>query len=271
MADNAYTGAKREVLFLDAARWLTDEICNYAVFTPKKDGDGQRVWFDSEIHKRVFCIMLADFLSPTDPNAVGERTPYLKALGEVCNSPRFSINDSVRHLKSAVDSFRDWLDTETQTEFWLPTIEVQETIKLTRAEILKAAGNIVKHNPTRLWGVARKFDRLLRAKGHDYLKGRLLLDLHEGFYFKLYEDVFAYHASTVAEFVTGIRWGIHEYLLPEYGRSYTKLPDSYSFDVPSDLNDDEYIRGLYWRLMNSVRSKPIMEKLRAPEYYKWRH
>lgn len=271
----SYTGPKREILFLDTVRWLCDEICNYVILDIIGSGEHSNILFHTEVHQRVFFITLVDLLSPSDPNTIGEATPYLRALAEVCENPFFQNGDSLRLLKETVEAFRAWLVEPVEIKFWLATVEVEDTLTLTRAEMIKAAGNIVKHNHTRLWGIAKVFDDALRAKGHSYDKGQFLLDLHEGFYFRLYEDIGNYHASTIAEFVNNIRWGIHEYLRPECARAYRKVGSgfdgAYTFDVPAVLSDDEFIRGLYWRLMNSVRSKPIVPRFTVTEWLKKRH
>lgn len=41
----------------------------------------------------------------------------------------------------------------------------------------------------------------------------------EDFYRWFHDDILNYHASTIAEFLNNIRWGIYEYLQPEFQRS----------------------------------------------------
>src|SRR5215218_1142153 len=64
-------------------------------------------------------------------------------------------------------------------------------------------------------------DEVMRAKAHARFmaesKMRLdaLLALAD-FYEKFHTDILNYHASTIAEFLNNIRWGIYEYLQPEF-------------------------------------------------------
>jgi hypothetical protein len=41
----------------------------------------------------------------------------------------------------------------------------------------------------------------------------------EDFYRWFHDDILNYHASAIAEFLNNIRWGIYEYLQPEFHRS----------------------------------------------------
>jgi hypothetical protein len=72
--------------------------------------------------------------------------------------------------------------------------------------------------------------------------------------------LFAYHASTIAEFLNNIRLGIFEYLEPEYQRAYHVTgyvtgAAIYGFHIPADMTAP-IARTMYWDLMNSVRGRP---------------
>ncbi len=61
----------------------------------------------------------------------------------------------------------------------------------------------------------------------------------QDFFERFHTNIFNCHASTIAEFLNEIRWGVYEYLLPEYRRSYTLDagdPPGYSFSYPTGLH-----------------------------------
>ena len=75
--------------------------------------------------------------------------------------------------------------------------------------------------------------------------------------------------------VNNIRWGIHEYLLPEFNKSYRKDHYdkeglSYSYDYPKNIND-KFAKSCYWSLMNSVRAKPHIKKFKSTKLLKLRY
>jgi hypothetical protein len=78
------------------------------------------------------------------------------------------------------------------------------------------------------------------------------------FYENFHRNVFAYHASTIAEMLNDIRWGIFYYLGPEYARSFERLPNddlAYKFNYPSGCSSP-LVKEVYWDLMNQVRGRP---------------
>lgn len=81
------------------------------------------------------------------------------------------------------------------------------------------------------------------------------------------------HGSTIAEFLNNIRWGIYEYLKPEFSRSLvrdTKNPPRYWHTYPEDIKN-EFAKNCYWDLMNEVRSDPYLRKFKVTEVLKLRY
>ena len=75
--------------------------------------------------------------------------------------------------------------------------------------------------------------------------------------------------------LNNIRWGIHEYLLPEFNKSYRKDASDpkgfrYSYDYPEKIKD-EFVKNCYWSLMNSVRAEPSIKKFKSTKLLKLRY
>jgi len=92
------------------------------------------------------------------------------------------------------------------------------------------------------------------------------------YFYEIYHtDIFAYHSSTIAEFLNNIRWGIHEYLFPEFCQSIVFEgnihPQKYHYTYPIDLKNN-FARECYWDLMNKIRSKPYIRKFKVTRYLK---
>jgi len=75
-------------------------------------------------------------------------------------------------------------------------------------------GNIAKHNFLRLNRVASQLQEVLTKQNVVIDIGEALLTL-EDLYEKM-REIFSYHSSTIAESLNDIRWGIYEYLKPEF-------------------------------------------------------
>lgn len=121
-------------------------------------------------------------------------------------------------------------------------------------------------------GVAKQIAAILTRHGvpTDSDKGLRVLD---DFYGRFHDDILNYQSTVIAELLNNVRWGIHDYLMPEYLRA--KVPDSldpikYSFKFPEGISH-EFGRFCYEALMNSVRRKPCMERFVANRTFKTRY
>jgi hypothetical protein len=95
----------------------------------------------------------------------------------------------------------------------------------------------------------------------------------EDFYERFHTDILNYHGSTIAEFLNGIRWGVHEYLLPEFRRSFTPRggdPTRYEYLYPDGVST-KLGKALYWDLMNRVRGRPYLERFQVTRHLKLRY
>lgn len=260
---------EEEVVYLSAVIELLRSMVNYELMAVVGDGDHKSVQFKSTTHRQFFFIALVDFLSQTDAKAPVPSTPYLGALRAISNAPSFEVNDSADDLKKAVKAFTWWLREEIAVDTWLSSIDLQVNIRITRYLLLKIVGNLSKHNTLRSVGVAEELQRLLQKVGKKVELYQAML-IQEEIYEKFHDDVCAYHASTIAEFLNGLSWGIQHYLKPEYVRSFTPEAGEsvmYKFLYPQELVHP-YAKTCYWNLMNQVRSGPIFAAFTVTEYLK---
>jgi hypothetical protein len=93
------------------------------------------------------------------------------------------------------------------------------------------------------------------------------------FYERFHTDILNYHSSTIAEFLNNIRWGIYEYMQPEFHRSIvweSGDPPKYRYIYP-DAVTSRLAKECYWELMNEVRSAPYMRKFTVTKSLKLRY
>jgi hypothetical protein len=84
------------------------------------------------------------------------------------------------------------------------------------------------------------------------------------------EDLLAFYCTRITGLLNDVRWGIHEYLLPEFRRSFTRDPSHeimYRYQHPEGVAL-EFAKVCYWDLMNKVRGGPILPRFTVPEYLK---
>ncbi|WP_234044339.1 hypothetical protein [Pseudomonas chlororaphis] len=260
---------EQEVVYLTAAIELIESMVNKAMFSVEGDGENKNVWFKSFTHRQFFSIALVDFLSTTDKDAPVPKTSYLNALRTIANAPSLEQFGSVAHLKQAVDSFSSWLDTEIEVDAWFSSIDRQLALKISRCLLLKIGGNLSKHNFLRSIGVAKDVQRLLSNAGAEIELHQAIL-LQPEIYDLFHDDVAAYHASTIAEFLNELWWGIHIYLIPEFNRSIIHYYDDtgrYEYQYPSALTHP-FGKSCYWNLMNQILRKPYFERFTITRHLK---
>ncbi|HEX5268845.1 MAG TPA: hypothetical protein VFW33_00095, partial [Gemmataceae bacterium] len=219
-----------------------------------------------------FNIVLVDFLSRTDRRASVSQTSYIGALKSICSSPSFDVGQSVLPLAQSTSTFSAWLDQEVEVETWFPSIDTRTTLKITRVSFLKMCGDISKHNFLRSVGVASELKATLSRTGIVVSLDDALLALAD-FYERFHRDILNYHASTIAEFLNNIRWGIYEYLQPEFHRSIvweSRNPPLYKYTYPPAVTA-RFARECYWELMNEVRCVPYVRRFQVAPALKLRY
>jgi hypothetical protein len=256
------TPIETEVVLLKAIHELVDSMVNFEMLSLIGEDPHSQVLFKSDIHHGFFNILFVDFLSQTDSRNPFKQSSYLAALKSITANPSFNMNSSIGSLRRATEEFATWLDQELQIEVWLPSIETEEILNISRTTFLKMCGNICKHNFLRLSAVAKDFQKTLDASGKRVTLNDALLMLRD-FYHHFGWDIFRYHSSTIAELLNNVRWGIYDYLRPEFRRSFTRIPDDpmgrYEFKYPAGLIE-KFAKDCYWDLMNEVRNKPYMRR-----------
>jgi len=269
-----FNDTEREVIFIKAVKELIDEMVNLEIGNIIGSDPHSQFQFSSMTHRKFFNIILVDFLSCSDKNVLGEQSTYLSALKSVCDSPKFEQNGSIDNLKKCVSEFGEWLSKEVVVEkIWLPSIDLETDLSIKRVEFIKICGNISKHNFSRLSGVVRELKTIFK-RNNIVLSDDQALVIIEEFYQWFHDDIFTYHSSAIAEFLNNIRWGIYEYLQPEFQQSIVYEPSEditrYHYTYPDEIKTD-FAKHCYWELMNDIRSKPYMKKFHVTEYLKMRY
>ena len=265
---------EEEVVFLKAISEFIDDMVNYEIVKLLGNDPHSKICFKSATHQKYFNIILLDFLSCSDKKILGVELPYLEALQSICNSPNFNKSSSINSLTHASKKFIDWLEKEVVVEkIWLPSINLETNLSIKRIEFIKICGNISKHNFSRLSGVLYELVKIFKRNRVDLKNEDALLILNE-FYEWFHTNIFSYHSSAIAEFLNNIRWGIYEYLLPEFQQAIVfennGHPRKYHYTYPNEVKNN-FAKSCYWDLMNKIRSKPYMNKFQVTRYLKMRY
>ncbi|GAG41707.1 unnamed protein product, partial [marine sediment metagenome] len=146
-------------------------------------------------------------------------------------------------------------------------------LSIKRIDFTEICGNISKHNFSRLSGVIHKLIEIFKNNSLPLSEENALLIIDE-FYEWFHTNIFTYHSSAIAEFVNNIRWGVYEYLQPEFQQSIVfendEHPRRYHYTYPKKINNS-FAKSCYWDLMNDIRSKPYMNKFQVTKYLKMRY
>lgn len=268
MSEN-YSDLEFEVIGLKVALDTIDSLVNRQMLDFLDSGKNIEIHFPTEPHQKLFYIILTDFLSRnTDTSLLKDDVSCMEQLGRLVSQPLLVIGESAVNLKNAHDVFSEWLEHEIDTKVWASSLNMELPLQLSRQQVIYFAGNMSKHHFGHLTVVRKKINKLLdntNRPQHD------LIPALENIYADLHGNILNYHGSTIAEMLNNIRWGIHDYLLPEFNRAYRKVDDVfYEFDVPKDIRTD-FAKSCYWELMNSVRSKPYISKFTVNEILKLRY
>ena len=267
-----FSEIEKEVIFLKAVNELINLMLNYEVLSIVGNDPDSEIRFNSITHQKYFNIILVDFLSCSDKKVIGEEQSYLSAIQSICERPNFNENNSIESLKYATKDFVAWLEQEAQVSIGSPCARADIVLSIKRVEFLKICGTISKHNFSRLSGIAKELVNIFERNRITIDLEHALLALDE-FYERFHFDILTYHGSTIAEFLNNIRWGIYEYLQPEFSRSIIKEDkDSpmYRYTYPKDVTN-EFPRNCYWDLMNEVSNVPYMKKFKVTRWLKLRY
>jgi hypothetical protein len=271
-ASVSFTEIEKEVIYLKAIAEIIDAMTTYEVFDLLGEVSNSEVSFRTMTHQRYFNIILGDFLSPSDDRVFGKGQLYLDALLMICEKPSFDEGGSIKSLALAAKEFSDWLEHKIETQIWIPSINKNAKLSVKRSEFIKICGNISKHNFSRLGRVGQELSRIFERNCIDTDIHGALLALYD-FYEHFHVNILNYHGSTITEFLNNIRWGIREYLQPEFSRSIVYTggnPLDYRYTYPEGVVN-EFAKTCYWDLMNTVRSDPPVNKFVASQTLKSRY
>jgi hypothetical protein len=122
-------------------------MVNYAIFMKLQQTSDAELRFQTEIHQRLFNVLLTDFLSAPSPWPFGLKAPppgtpksmqsILFQLQNVGQTPILNPGGGDAILKP-LQAFTDWLETECFIEkVWLPSIELETDVRVKRLEFIK--------------------------------------------------------------------------------------------------------------------------------------
>lgn len=229
--------------------------------------EGSEVRFTTGTHRNYFSVLLVDFFS-VPWEFFGSSKTYLDLLRAICNTPLLST--TITPLGSTLDDFTQWLSDEvTIRKRWFPSIDLAIDLKIKRRDFVTICGNICKHNYTQLTRQATKFRRILQANDVHVDIGNCMIalpDFHEQFH----DDILLYHATTIAQYLNDIRWGIFEYANEKRRQCVVTWWDDglrierYRYEYPSDIKS-ELGKHYFWELMNVVRREPYIPRFEVAD------
>jgi hypothetical protein len=277
-----YSQAEQEVIVLKAAWELISDMVNYEIFVPLANTKETSLLPNTVTHKRLFNILLLDFLSTPNAASFGLQTPpegsalsdktYLYYLRRIANEPQLNPSDGDL-IAGPVEAFAQWLEAECFVEdVWLPSIDVKTDLRVKRIQFLRICGNIAKHNFASMSRNSKEIAAILEENGVSIDRDQRYLVIPD-FYDWFHTNILSYHMSAIAEFLNNIRWGLYDYLRPEFMRSSTRdvpNPVMNHYEIPPNIHRP-LGRTMYWDLMNEVRSKPHIPRFEVDRYLKMRY
>ena len=151
-----YSPAEQEAIILKAVWELISDMVNYEIFERLAKTTEASLLPKTVSHRRLFNILLLDFLSTPNAASFGLPEPpagsvlsdktYLYYLRRIANQPQ--LNRHGDHLIARpVEEFVQWLEGECFIEdVWLPSIDVKTDLRVKRVQFLRICGNISKHS-----------------------------------------------------------------------------------------------------------------------------
>ena len=268
-----YSAAEKEAISLCISLEAIGDMANHALLelrdASKYPGEVE-VYFHTTIHQELFIIRLLDFVKEVgDSKLTGVSGSCLQVLKSACATCSFDQKGSVDALKESVNELDNWINYKTPIKLWLPTLDIEADIEVSRLDFIAISGNQFKHNLSRLTGVSKHIHSILDSNGYSVPLEQIPLALDD-FREHLQENYFVYYGTWLGELLNNIRWGLQAYLNPAFSISYTKDdPEdiSYRYEYPEDILH-EVPRQWFWRLMNNIRTGPYLKKFSGAHYLK---
>lgn len=268
-----YSAAERETIGLCICLEAVGNIASHALLTLRDvssyPGEAEII-FQTSVHRDLFLIRLLDFVKENGSKQLtGVTGSCLAVLKEVCATKSFDVSGSVADLRRSIEALESWLSYKKAITLWLPTLDINATIDVSRLEFLNIIGNHSKHNLSRLTGVSRDVAKILSNHGYSVPEEQIPLALDD-FREHLAENHFVYYSTWLSELLNNVRWGLQAYLEPTFAHSYRaglENSPAYSYEFPADIQGD-VPRQWFWRLMNNVRARPYLKQFVGAHYLK---
>lgn len=226
------------------------------------------VYFHDSVHRELFLLRVLDFVKESsDKGLTGVKGSCLDVLEKVCESAYFNRDDSVEKLRSAVHSLSSWINHRSPMTFWLPDLDINAKLNVSRLELLHISGNYSKHNLSRLTGVSKSIHRMLTDNGYEVTLESIPFTI-DYFCEHLNDNYFVYYCSWITELLNNLRWAIYDYLclaFLEFGIRKSEFHFTYRF--PNEI-DNEIKKKWFWGAMNGVLQKPYLKRFEAAHYLK---
>src|SRR5216684_1983477 len=171
---------ERESIILNSAWEMIDGMVNWAMFVKNDRTAPTNLMFETSQHRRLFIILLVDFLSEVrafkgDPVPLGLKTApsnarpcdltFIFHLRQVCADPKLGADAT--GLSARIEAFADWLEGDfVALGVNLHAIDVVADLRVARYRYIKMCGDIAKHNLARLATNVGHLRKLLEAAGH---------------------------------------------------------------------------------------------------------
>lgn len=228
------------------------------------------VCFNSESHRDLFLIRLLDFCNERNGKELtGISGSCISYLDAACKTKSFNSGNSISILNTAISEIQRWLREVEPISLWLPTLNQEVAIKAPRSLLLKIAGNVAKHNISKLTTISHEIQRLLEDANATVSLGHVPLVIDE-FSSHLSGGYFLYYCSWLTALMNDVRWGIQSYLAPVYKNALHPVPgDQFAYDYryPDKIVND-IPREWFWRLMDKVRTQPFIKQFSVSGNFK---
>jgi len=268
-----YSVAEREAIGLCICLEAVGNIANHSLLMLRDvsayPGEAE-VMFQTSVHRDLFLIRILDFAKENgNKQLTGVTGSCLAILKEACTTKSFDVNGSVADLTRSIEALESWLSYKKAITLWLPTLDINATINVSRLEFLNISGNHSKHNLSRLTGVSRDVAKILSDHGYSVPEEQIPLALDD-FREHLAENYFVYYSTWLSELLNNVRWGLQAYLKSTFAYSYRAGLEgslTYSYEYPAEIQGD-IPRQWFWRLMNNVRAEPYLKQFVGARYLK---
>ena len=270
-----FTALEQEAIVLNAVMGMVDDMVNHAIFClPGERRENVNLLPQTSDTLRQFAILLRDFLSPVSsrgknpmpfelpkPPRNSKATDHttLYYLARICKNPL--IGTDIAFLAKLVGDFIEWLEASAFVpRVWLSNIEVEVNLTIKRIDFIRMGGDIGKHNFLRLGGQAARLQKILKENGVTIDESQAYAALPDCWDW-FHTHLFAYHASTIAEFLNNMRYAIRIYATPAAKTRYRvtgKIDDyldMYTYDRPAEIVND-FAWAQYFSLLDSTRRRP---------------